>query len=53
MIMRYVSRLGQHIFFNPDVIRQLEQSNEEAEDEYIANYEEYLKFKSEVANEPR
>jgi hypothetical protein len=47
------NRLGQHIFFNPDVIKQLEQSEAEAEAEYIANYEEYIKFKNEVANEPR
>lgn len=47
------NKLGQHIFFNPDVMKQLDQSGEEAESEYIANYEEYLKFKNEARNEPR
>ena len=47
------NKLGQHIFFNPDVIKQLEQSEVEAESDYIANYDEYLKFKNEVTNEPR
>lgn len=46
-------KLGQHIFFSPEVIKQLEQSETEAESDYIANYDEYLKFKNEVANEPR
>ncbi|WP_127578712.1 hypothetical protein [Paenibacillus koleovorans] len=47
------NRLGQHIFFNPDVMKQLEQSEVESEGEYIANYADYLKFKNEVANELR
>lgn len=47
------NKLGEHIFFNPNVLKQLEQSEAEAENEYVASYEEYLKFKKEVANEPK
>lgn len=47
------SKLGQYIFFNSDVMKQLEQSEEEAENDYIANYDEYLRYKKEVTNESR
>lgn len=46
-------KLGEFIFFNPDVLKQLVQSEAESENEYISNYDEYVKFKNEVANEPR
>lgn len=46
-------QLGEFIFHNPDVIRQLEESEAEPETEYISNYEEYLKFKNEIINESR
>lgn len=47
------NKLGERVFFNPDVMRQLEQSELEPEDEYISSYDEYLKFKYEVINELR
>ncbi|KYD08272.1 hypothetical protein [Heyndrickxia sporothermodurans] len=45
--------LGELIFFNPDVMRQLEESEKEPETDYISNYGEYLKFKNEVIDESR
>lgn len=47
------NQLAELIFFNPDVMRQLEESEMEPETEYISNYDEYLKFKNEVVNESR
>jgi ribosome-binding protein aMBF1 (putative translation factor) len=44
-------RLGEIIFFHPNVIRQLEASDQELEDDDISSFEEYLKFKREVFNE--
>lgn len=45
--------LGELIFFNPDVMRQLDESEKEPETDYISNYDEYLRFKNEVINESR
>ena len=47
------NQLGEFIFLNPNVMRQLEESEMEPETDYISNYDEYLKFKNEVVNEPR
>lgn len=47
------NKLGEHIFFNLDVIKQLEKSDVEPDNEYVSNYDDYLKFKNEVANESR
>ncbi|WP_062349895.1 hypothetical protein [Bacillus kwashiorkori] len=47
------NRLGELIFYNPSVIRQLEESEKESETEYISSYDEYKKFKIEDANESR
>lgn len=47
------NQLGEFIFFNPDIMRQLEKSEMEPEAEYISNYDEYLKFKNEVINDSR
>ncbi|MFE8697125.1 hypothetical protein ACFYKT_12345 [Cytobacillus sp. FJAT-53684] len=46
-------QLGKYIFLNPNVMRQLEESEMELENEYISNYNEYLKFKNEVINESK
>ncbi len=46
-------KLGEFIFFNSDILRQLDQSGMEIDSEYISNYDDYLKFKNEVANESR
>lgn len=45
------NKLGEVIFFHPDVLSQLEQSEHDLEKEDISNFDEYLKFKNEVLNE--
>lgn len=44
-------KLGEFIFFNPDVLKQLEESENEPEGNDISSFDEYLKFKQEVTNE--
>jgi hypothetical protein len=44
-------KLGEFIFFNPDVLKQLEESENEPEGNDISSFDEYLKFKQEVINE--
>ena len=38
-------KLGKFIFFNPDVLKQLEESENEPEGNDISSFDEYLKFK--------
>ncbi|MDQ8735777.1 hypothetical protein [Paenibacillus sp. LHD-38] len=45
------NKLGETIFFHPDVLKQLKQSDLEPEQSDISSYDEYLKFKNEVFNE--
>lgn len=44
-------KLGEFIFFNPDILKQLEESEDEPEGNDISSFNEYLKFKQEVSNE--
>lgn len=43
-------RLGEAVFLNPNVMKQLEESHLESEEDGIENFEDYLKYKNEATD---